>query len=321
MLVSHVDGLTVTGNRFNDCYIGLCLNSNNTNDTSKPFQQATVIKEIIHGNDDAGTSSYVLVLSGKAPMATDTKTITLWDVAYKRVGLATDKATGNAEDTLSKIGFYANGGTFGADSNNPDRQITDVTYVAFDGTEITLPTAPTRDGYTFTGWATAPPEGQTPVKLGNDATTYKADHSLQFLAQWEKVTTFTVTYTDGVDGEEIFPDQSYTVESGKTTPAFNGTPTRKDYTFTGWKPAVAATVTGNATYEATWKSNSATTTSSGNTSSGNTSSAGKTSSTGKTTSPKTGDASNVLPWFALLFISGGAAIGTTVISRKKKYNK
>lgn len=58
----------------------------------------------------------------------------------------------------------------------------------------------------------------------------------------------TVTYTDGVDNEEIFKDQTYTVESGKATPAFNGTPTRKGYTFVGWKPAVAATVTGNATY-------------------------------------------------------------------------
>ena len=38
-------------------------------------------------------------------------------------------------------------------------------------------------------------------------------------------------------------------------------------------------------------------------------------------SPQTGDTSNFALWIALLFISGGAAIGTTVVSRKKKYNR
>ena len=42
---------------------------------------------------------------------------------------------------------------------------------------------------------------------------------------------------------------------------------------------------------------------------------------GNTTSPKTGDSSNPALWSALLFISGGAVIGTTVVSRKKKYNR
>lgn len=121
---------------------------------------------------------------------------------------------------------------------------------------------------------------------------------------------YTVTYTDGVDNEEIFKDQTYTVESGKATPAFNGTPTRKGYTFAGWKPAVAATVTGNATYEATWKSDSATTTPSDNK-----------PSTGEITSPKTGDTSNIVLWAALLFVSCGTLAGTLVIDKKKKAMK
>ena len=37
--------------------------------------------------------------------------------------------------------------------------------------------------------------------------------------------------------------------------------------------------------------------------------------------PQTGDTSNMVLWIALLFISGGAAIGTTVVSRKKKHNR
>ena len=37
--------------------------------------------------------------------------------------------------------------------------------------------------------------------------------------------------------------------------------------------------------------------------------------------PQTGDTSNFALWMALLFVSGGAAIGTTVVSKKRKYNK
>ena len=65
---------------------------------------------------------------------------------------------------------------------------------------------------------------------------------------------YTVTYTDGVDGVEIFKDQVYAdLTAGTATPKFDGTPTRVGYFFAGWNPAVADTVTGNATYTATWK--------------------------------------------------------------------
>ena len=64
---------------------------------------------------------------------------------------------------------------------------------------------------------------------------------------------YTVTYTDGVDGEVIFNDQVYYRKSGEKTPAFNGKPTRTGYVFTGWNPEVAETVTENATYTATWE--------------------------------------------------------------------
>lgn len=42
---------------------------------------------------------------------------------------------------------------------------------------------------------------------------------------------------------------------------------------------------------------------------------------GNTASSNTGDSSDPVLWGALLFISGGALIGTTVVSRKKKYNR
>ena len=111
---------------------------------------------------------------------------------------------------------------------------------AFNGT-------PTRDGYKFTGWNPAVAETVT----GNAT----------YTAQWTPKSpqppvgdTYTVTYTDGVEGEEVFADQVYSdLASGTATPAFNGTPTRDGYKFTGWNPAVAETVTGNATYTAQWE--------------------------------------------------------------------
>ena len=98
---------------------------------------------------------------------------------------------------------------------------------------------PTRTGYKFIGW-----EPAVAATVTGNAT---------YTAVWEEE-KYTVTYTDGVENEEIFADQVYgNLLSGTATPAFNGTPTRPGYVFTGWNPAVAATVTGNATYTAVWE--------------------------------------------------------------------
>lgn len=67
-----------------------------------------------------------------------------------------------------------------------------------------------------------------------------------------EVTEYTVTYKDGVDGA-AFVDQTYTVKENDPTPAFEGEPTREGYVFLGWEPEVAETVTGDATYTATWE--------------------------------------------------------------------
>lgn len=111
----------------------------------------------------------------------------------------------------------------------------------------TLPTAgaptPTRTGYTFKFWSR---EGQN-----GDVTGQTVNGWTNLYAVWEK-NTYTVTYTDGVNGE-AFADQVYTAKYEDTTPAFEGTPTRKGFVFDGWTPEVAETVTDNATYTAQWK--------------------------------------------------------------------
>ena len=152
---------------------------------------------------------------------------------------------------------------------------------------------------------------QLPDMMGDDISFYQVLSITPEAESLEPSQKYTVTYTDGVEGEEIFKDQSYTIESGEATPAFDGTPTRKGYTFAGWKPEVADYVTNDVTYEAVWKSNSVSST---------TPSENK-PSTGGTTSPKTGDTSNPVLWITLLFVSGGAAVGTVVIGKKKKTMK
>ncbi len=76
-----------------------------------------------------------------------------------------------------------------------------------------------------------------------------------FTVKCEDVNTYTVTYKDGVGGA-AFADQVHPgLKLGDATPGFTGTPYRWNYTFTGWKPAVAATVSGNAVYTAQWSYN------------------------------------------------------------------
>lgn len=67
---------------------------------------------------------------------------------------------------------------------------------------------------------------------------------------------YTVTYTDGVDGEVVFEDKVIPdLVVGTPTPKFDETPTRAGYTFKGWSPAVEEKVTKNITYNATWVMN------------------------------------------------------------------
>ena len=103
-------------------------------------------------------------------------------------------------------------------------------------------TAPTKTGYTFDGWY-----------LGDEKYDFSdaVEQNITLYANWEK-NIYTVTYTDGVDGEEVFADQTYRVPFEDTTPAFKGTKTRDGYVFAGWKPAFSDTVTGNVTYVAQW---------------------------------------------------------------------
>ena len=145
----------------------------------------------------------------------------------------------------------------------------------------------------FNGWA---PEVSETVK-----------ESVTYVAQWkndrnnngiddDQEEKYTVTYTDGVDGEEIFMDQVYEgLLEGEATPKFDGkNPTRKGYTFVGWKPEVAEKVTATVTYVAQWK---------------------------KLDAVQTGDSMNLTVWFCLLGVAGMGFVSAVVLAKKKQDDK
>lgn len=140
---------------------------------------------------------------------------------------------------------------------------------------------PIRKGYKFAGWE--PEVAETVTK------------NVTYTAKWEKL--YTVTYTDGAKGK-AFKDQVYKdLESGTDTPKFDGKPTRKGYTFTGWSPKVTDTVTKDVTYVAQWKS----------------------VKNGKDNIPKTGDSEIVMVLGSVLLFSFCGAAAVSVYDRKRKH--
>lgn len=97
-------------------------------------------------------------------------------------------------------------------------------------------------------------EGYENPEVGETPEKYPSEGSVDVYVEYEKVPEYVVTYTDGVDGEEVFKDQVYPkLKRGVDTPAFEGTPEREGYIFSGWAPEVSKTVTGDATYVAQWR--------------------------------------------------------------------
>lgn len=137
-------------------------------------------------------------------------------------------------------------------------------------------TSPAIDGYTLKDAAQSAVSGEMPDQDVELYVVYKLNPNQPNPPT--PIITYTVTYTDGVEGEVVFPDQvTSNLFYGEKTPlfrmvmslaeghssallglaeanqTFGDIPVREGYVFTGWTPVVSETVTGDAVYTANWE--------------------------------------------------------------------
>jgi hypothetical protein len=193
--------------------------------------------------DDTTTEAYGAVPThadgSKTADAQYTYTFTGWDPEVVAV-------TGDATYTAQFDSIYIDYTVTYYDENGTT-QLGTGTYNY--GSPVTAPEDPTKAAdstytYAFAGWTLV---SGTALDNGTCAgnATYKATYTPTYI-------NYTVTYV--LNGGKSDATLVYNgLHYGDATPTI-ANPTRSGSTFKGWSPAVAETVTGNATYTAQWKS-------------------------------------------------------------------
>ena len=276
-------------------------------DGIKVWENGNMIAHEIDTANDSYTDGY----KDNAFDITTSEWTTNADGTVSRTVTKTCKYCGDQEifkEYQGKLTYDANGGEGAIDS-----------ATGVSGESVTVAeNGFTRNDYTFTGWNTQADGKGTAYKPGDS---FKlTDEDTVLYAQWSKNAPAQVNVSYDANGG-TGTMKSITGDVGSKIVIEQNGFARSGYTFTGWNTqadgkgiaykagdSFALTDKDTVLY-AQWSKNS------GSTGTG-------TNGTAKPTdSPKTGDNSNLALWFVLLLVSGGAAIGTTVVSRKKKYNR
>ena len=196
-----------------------------------------------NGNDEVNGEK--IDISGNVTLTgTWTKTANKYTVTY-----ALDDASETPPSTAGNLPTdskkYASGEEYQIDNNYGKTAIDEGGYT-----------------YTFSGWKLNGTGNvlTEPQRMGSENVVLKGT--------WTKTANkYKVTYTDGVENEEVFANVVYPEVTFNTTiPAFNeqnkdATPTRDGYTFTGWTSSVSGITTNsnmpaeNVTFTATWTPN------------------------------------------------------------------
>ena len=193
--------------------------------------------------------------------------------------------------------------TFDLAGGTLDGETGKITVEANVGDTIKLPSAPTREGYTFQYWK------GSEYKAGAE---YEVEGDHTFTAIWEENKAKTYTVTFNANGHGTAP-ATQTVEEGKKASKPTD-PTASGYTFGGWytdKECRSAysfdtAVTKDITLYAKWTVNSS-----------NAGGTNGTAATGSTvTGAKTGDSSHVGAWAGLLAAAAACLVLALMVKRR-----
>jgi len=158
----------------------------------------------------------------------------------------------------STVSYNANGG-----SNSPASQTFDERFNSYDMNArtiptLTLPSAGTKNGYSFLGWYTALSGGK---KVGNAGESYTVPGTVTLYAQWNDIVPTQYTLTLNPNDGTVSPS-TVTQATGSTYAL--PTPTRSGHTFNGWTLSGGGSLNGNTytfgtsngTVTAQWTANS-----------------------------------------------------------------
>ena len=171
------------------------------------------------------------------------------------------KFNGNVDFTATTVEKPATY-TVTFDKNDGDTEADPNTMTVTSGSAVgKLPTAPTRTGYTFTGWNTEPDGKGTEFTAATPVTS-----DITVYAQWEKDAPeqlYSVSYDlNGGTGASGVDYSTVSVKQG-TDVTVKAAPSKSGYTFEGWsdgnktyQPGAVLTVMGNVTLTAQWHKNS-----------------------------------------------------------------
>ena len=112
------------------------------------------------------------------------------------------------------------------------------------GAEILVPAVPSREGFKFNGWID---------EYGNIVEIFVMPESdIVLHADWEAVTTYTVTFWLDEDGTELYLEDTYPEGYALVYPA---PPTIPGYTFESWSEVEGTEITGNLDVYPTYTAN------------------------------------------------------------------
>ena len=141
-----------------------------------------------------------------------------------------------------KLTYNANGGTFATD---PSETVANVTAISKTFTVTSV--VPTRDGYTFLGWADEATDTAADYVAGDTITLTSSDNEKTLYAVWqENPATYTYKLIYNANGGTFATDPSETVanvtDTSYTFTVTSVEPTRDGFVFIGWANGNKATV-------------------------------------------------------------------------------